>query len=744
MYENSVRKQMDEDEFYRHYLHSTAKSALTQSLSISEQVQKLGEGIEILNKELQNQVLEKHNDLLQQANHASKLEDILNTMNSHVENLFANADRLKVQITNPYHALENHTKVLSRLHLASHILRQVSRIQQLSKRLNLTNDPVQKATVLQELEQLASDPELVDIEAVSSELRNIRAQQQKVVKLANGSLTQGIINENSTQTTTALQIFINLGTISTSIQNTVDIALAECRESLKTTFDVRVNLDAATIKGKQGPGRAALTSSQGFRTRIWSDMEKVFSDEIYQQCKQVKFLQYTLTNINRDFDDLSSNFWNSLGDVISEEVKNAVPSVQQMLEEDYPKLLKCYCDMIKKLRYEKYSFDRSNLEKCENAYLSNSWTRLLEPTQSMFVQENSAPTHDQIDGLIRSITNELSLALVETQLTEKIAKNVTKCIKLYAVKTEQLVATGPDASQVIAGTMNTGQQLNTKLANAMYYLQTQINRMLVNMKETLSQNSIQHISESLQVLDTLTSALIQPLVQSINDTIDTILVTIHIENDWNKLQVTARTQIPCSPYMRELVQFIGRIYPTYLAHFENKDILANKCSDITLRCIELMVRHTSILRPISQGGRLRLQADYGYLEQSLKILCPYLTDLGRPYRLFKSMATLVTQTPQEIVDSQGSGSSVPHSTVLFLLFSFANSELASPHQNTGWTIKKLSSWLDEHPLESDRLDLITGALQRYETLIRQKNQTNFDPVYPIMSNFLQTAVANNS
>lgn len=139
------------------------------------------------------------------------------------------------------------------------------------------------------IEQLASDPELVDIEAVSSELRNIRAQQQKVVKLANGSLTQGIINENSTQTTTALQIFINLGTISTSIQNTVDIALAECRESLKTTFDVRVNLDAATIKGKQGPGRAALTSSQGFRTRIWSDMEKVFSDEIYQQCKQVNF-----------------------------------------------------------------------------------------------------------------------------------------------------------------------------------------------------------------------------------------------------------------------------------------------------------------------------------------------------------------------------------------------------------------------------------------------------------------------
>lgn len=51
----------------------------------------------------------------------------------------------------PYNALETHTKVLGRLHLASHILRQVNRIQQLSKRLSNTNDPVQKATILHEL-----------------------------------------------------------------------------------------------------------------------------------------------------------------------------------------------------------------------------------------------------------------------------------------------------------------------------------------------------------------------------------------------------------------------------------------------------------------------------------------------------------------------------------------------------------------------------------------------------------------
>ena len=66
------------------------------------------------------------------------------------------------------------------------------------------------------------------------------------------------------------------------------------------------------------------------------------------------------------------------------------------------------------------------------------------------------------------------------------------------------------------------------------------------------------------------------------------------------------------------------------------------------------------------------------------------------------MAILIAQSANEIIESQGTGSPVPHSTVLLMLFSFAGTELASPHQNTGWSLQKLSTWLDEHPSESDR------------------------------------------
>ncbi|KAJ8951184.1 hypothetical protein NQ314_007724 [Rhamnusium bicolor] len=431
----NVIQQIENDEFYNCFLKSTSKAVLTYSLSINEQVKKLGEGIELLSQELQQQVLEKHDDLLQQANHATKLEDVLNTMNAHVQNLFANAERLKTQVP----------------------------------------------------KQLASDPELKNIDAVTTELRNIRKQQQKVVKLATGSLNQGVMSENITQTTTALQIFINLGTIKTTTDNLIEQNLDEYRECLKTAFDI--NVGGSSTKNKGGPGRVTLTSSQGFRSKIWTELEKAFSEEIFQICKQVKFLQTTLNTLNLQDIELSiaSEFWIKFGEILQEEIKKTSSAVQQMLEEDYPKLLKNYYELTKKLKYDQFAFE------------------------------------------------------------------------------------------VVRGTPNAGQQKNVNLANVLYYLHTQIQRMLFNMKESLPEACVKIISDSLQSLDNLVAAILQPLVASINSIIETIIITIHLETDWSKLPVpTNKNYQSCTPYMRELNQFITRVYQTYLANFENKEVLSTK------------------------------------------------------------------------------------------------------------------------------------------------------------------------
>lgn len=116
----------------------------------------------------------------------------------------------------------------------------------------------------------------------------------------------------------------------------------------------------------------------------------------------------------------------------------------------------------------------------------------------------------------------------------------------------------------------------------------------------------------------------------------------------------------------------------------------------------MFIRHSSLVRPISEGGRLRLQADYRDIEQALCVIYPQLQTLGTPYRLLKSMGTLITLPPSEVVQSQLVGSSVPHSTVLLMLFSHASPDLQSPYQTTNWSIEKLSKWFDEHTDEKNR------------------------------------------
>lgn len=49
---------------------------------------------------------------------------------------------------------------------------------------------------------------------------------------------------------------------------------------------------------------------------------------------------------------------------------------------------------------------------------------------------------------------------------------------------------------------------------------------------------------------------------------------------------------------------------------------------------------------------------------------------------------------------------------------------------------RLSQWLDNHPSERERLELISGALLRYQQNIRQQNKTTFHAIYPIMMNLL--------
>lgn len=62
--------------------------------------------------------------------------------------------------------------------------------------------------------------------------------------------------------------------------------------------------------------------------------------------------------------------------------------------------------------------------------------------------------------------------------------------------------------------------------------------------------------------------------------------------------------------MKELQGFIARVMSDYFRHFECTEFVYDNTEAIAQRAIELFIRNASLLRPLGEGGKMRLAADF--------------------------------------------------------------------------------------------------------------------------------------
>lgn len=120
---------------------------------------------------------------------------------------------------------------------------------------------------------------------------------------------------------------------------------------------------------------------------------------------------------------------------------------------------------------------------------------------------------------------------------------------------------------------------------------------------------------------------------------------------------------------------------------------------IASRCLDLFIRHASLIRPLGDGGKVRLAADFAQVGSVLTFICSVKFDviflqmevaiasfydqpceLGKSYRTLRSFRPLLFQAPELLVDVPTLGDVIPFSLVLHFLFARAPSDLKSPHQ----------------------------------------------------------------
>ena len=62
---------------------------------------------------------------------------------------------------------------------------------------------------------------------------------------------------------------------------------------------------------------------------------------------------------------------------------------------------------------------------------------------------------------------------------------------------------------------------------------------------------------------------------------------------------------------------------------------------ICCRCIDLFIRHACLVRPLGEGGKLRLAADFAQMEMAISPFCKRVSDLGKPYRLLRAFRWVI-------------------------------------------------------------------------------------------------------
>ncbi|XP_069576367.1 conserved oligomeric Golgi complex subunit 5 [Brachyistius frenatus] len=768
---------------------------------IAEQLAELAQGISQLDKELHSQVVARHEDLLAQATGIESLEGVLQMMQTRISALQAAVDRIRTKIVDPYNKIVARITQLARLQVACDLLRRIIRILYLSKRLQGqlqggSREITKAAQSLNELDYLSQGVDLSGIEVIENDLLLISRARLEVESQAKRLLEQGMEIQNPTQVGTALQVFYNLGSLRGTISSVVGGYRTMIEDNISSALDIKGLTQPSNPRG--APGRAVLPTpgnTAAFRAALWTNLEKLM-DQICAACRQVQHLQKVLTKkrdpvthvcfideiIKDGQPDILSTFWTDVTNTLSDEFHRATEAssfLKQAFEGEYPKLLRLYNELWRRLQQysaslqgvltssggldksldisaaetdnqdlfihgkQDYNPEKSlkdSLHPYESAYLSKSLSRLFDPINLVFpLGGRNPPSNDELDSIIKTISSELNVASVDPNLSLAVAKNAAKTVQLFCVKSEQLLCTQGDASQVI-GPLTEGQRRNVSVVNSLYRLQQAVTKVVSGLSLSPA-TAAEALSSSLEGVQALMSSAVQPILQSVSDSIEAIIITLHQEDFSGPLSSPDKPDVPCSLYMKELQGFISRVMSDYFRPFQCVDFIYESTESIAQRAIDLFVRHASLLRPLGEGGKMRLAADFAQMEMAVAPLCRRVSDLGKQYRMLRSFRPFLFQTSEMVANSPAVGDLIPFSTLIHFLFTRAPPELKTPHQRAEWSVARYSQWLDDHPSERDRLSLIRGALEAYVQSVRARQEKEFSPVYPIMLQLLQRATS---
>jgi conserved oligomeric golgi complex component 5 (13S golgi transport complex 90 kDa subunit) (GTC-90) (golgi transport complex 1). len=538
---------------------------LFEEVSVSYQLLKSSNGIEKLNQEISSIIRNHLEDLILQVNNTEILEKYLSTIQFKISTLLADLEKLRSRFNDLYNKISYRIVLLNRLHSTCDLLRRIIRFMNISKRLQQTDyscadvqvarREIKKASqYVWELNSLiAQDDNLLKIEIIRNDLLQLGEKQNDILEIAISNFANGFQKQDANQVSVGLQVFFCFSLLQEKIKNFLTEKEDTLFQSTKEVFSIQ----SYTQSKLSGPGGAivsiATAHSAVFRSKFWSNLEALI-EEMYTSLIQIDLL-FRILKKKRDpmnqvflIDFISES--NSLSLFISKinanfydqmiKASNTSNLIKECLEADYPKLVKLMIGLWTRLREEKEIDIEKNLRNTllpfESAYLSRSVSFMFDCVNAVFsdpkesvVNHNGSlvPTKEAIDSIVKTISNQLVISSVDANLNQAVGKNVAKVVQLFLVKCEQLVLVDGDATQVI-GPSTKSQAINSTIVHRLESFRESMIQLLTSCDVDIEANSL--IDSSLSDVDGFIYSVIDPLMNSVQDSIEAIILTIHSED----------------------------------------------------------------------------------------------------------------------------------------------------------------------------------------------------------------------
>ncbi|WCJ24868.1 Conserved oligomeric Golgi complex subunit 5 [Euphorbia peplus] len=760
---------------------ATFSSAALSSGSPASTAELLHHAIRLLESQLRSEVLSRHTDLLNQLSSLTHAEHALSTVRSAVSSLQSSLRRTRLELSEPHKSIQSKTLQLSNLHSTTELLQHAIRALRLGKKLRdlvsgseseMEKVDLAKAAQLHcEILNMCGEYDLVGIDCVDEELIWVKEIGERLRSEAMKVLERGMDGLNQAEVGTGLQVFYNLGELRVTVEQLVNKYKGIGVKSVSAALDMKAISVGGGVSSGYGPGgiRGSGTPQIGggakARDGLWQRLGACF-DQLHSVVVAVWHLQRVLSKKRDPFTHvllldevikegdpmLTDRVWDAFMKAFASQMKSAFTAssfVKEIFTVGYPKLF----SMVENL-LERISLDTDvkgvlpaislegkdqmvkSIEIFQTAFLALCLGRLSDLVNNVFPvsSRGSVPSKDQVSRIVSRIQEEIQAVQLDPRLTLLVLREIGKVLQLLAERAEYQISAGHEARQ-ITGPATPAQIKNFVLCQHLQEIHTRISSMIMGLPAIATDV----LSPSLGAIYGVAHDSFTLLFKAMVDRLESCVLQIH-EQNFGALGMDAAMDNNASPYMEELQkcalhfrsEFLSRLLPSAAnaRTAGTESICTQFVRSMASRVLTFFIRHASLVRPLSESGKLRMARDMAELELTVGQNMFPVEQLGAPYRALRAFRPLIFLETSQL-EASPLLQDLPPSVILHHLYSRGPDELQSPLQRNKLTPLQYSLWLDNQG-EDQIWKGIKATLDDYESRVRSRGDKEFTPVYPLM------------